>query len=61
MSHPLLDPRRTFLAALVLAFKFYKDGAYKNSAWKDISGLPVQEVSRCEMALVQTLGWRLWV
>jgi hypothetical protein len=30
---PLIDPRRTFLASLVLASKFLLDKAFSNKAW----------------------------
>lgn len=59
-NSPLADPRRTFLASLVLAHKFHKDRAYANKAWARLSGLPPREVSRCEKALGDALQWRLW-
>lgn len=58
---PLHDPRRTFLASLVLATKFHQDRAYSNKAWAKLSGLPGREVTRCERALGNALDWRLWV
>jgi len=58
---PLHDPRRTFLASLVLATKFHQDRAYSNKAWAKLSGLPGREVTRCERALGNALEWRLWV
>jgi hypothetical protein len=58
---PLLDPKRTFLAALVLAAKFTHDRGYSNKAWARASGLPGKEVSRCERTLGEALNWRLWV
>lgn len=58
---PLYDPRRTILAALVLATKFHQDRAYSNKAWAKLSGLPGKEVTRCENALGVALDWRLWV
>ncbi|KAF8332070.1 uncharacterized protein EI90DRAFT_2919227, partial [Cantharellus anzutake] len=58
---PLHDARRTFLASLVLASKFQQDRAYSNKAWAKLSGLPAQEVTRCENALGNALQWRLWV
>lgn len=61
LPSPLLCPRRTFLAALILASKFLQDRCYSNRAWAKLSGLPPREVSRCERALGDALGWRLWV
>ncbi|KAH8112566.1 hypothetical protein DFH11DRAFT_1485456, partial [Phellopilus nigrolimitatus] len=54
-------PRRTFLAALILASKFLQDRCYSNRAWSKLPGLPAQEVGRCERALGDALEWRLWV
>ncbi|ELU39109.1 hypothetical protein AG1IA_06861 [Rhizoctonia solani AG-1 IA] len=51
---PLIDPRRTFLASLVLASKFLLDKAFSNKAW-------ALEVGKCERALGSALNWRLWV
>jgi len=40
LPSPLLCPRRTFLAALILASKFIQDKCYSNRAWAKLSGLP---------------------
>lgn len=61
LPSPLLCPRRTFLAALILASKFLQDRCYSNRAWAKLSGLPPREVGRCERALGEALEWRLWV
>jgi len=61
LPSPLLCPRRTFLAALILASKFSQDKSYSNRAWAKLSGLPPREIGRCERALGQILDWRLWV
>jgi len=58
---PLIDPRRTFLASLVLASKFLLDKAFSNKAWAKLSGLEALEVGKCERALGTALNWRLWV
>lgn len=58
---PLLCPRRSFLAALILASKFLQDKSYSNRAWAKLSGLPAREISRCERGLGRALDWRLWV
>jgi hypothetical protein len=49
------------MGALVLAAKFVQDKCYSNRAWAKLCGLPPREVSRCERALGDALGWRLWV
>jgi len=61
LPSPLLCPRRTFLASVILASKFSQDKCYSNRAWAKLSGLPPREIVRCERALGQVLGWRLWV
>ncbi|TCD71256.1 hypothetical protein EIP91_011734 [Steccherinum ochraceum] len=61
LPSPLLCPRRTFLACLILASKFMQDRSYSNRAWAKLAGLPPREISRCERALGQALQWRLWV
>lgn len=58
---PLLCPRRTFLAAVILASKFTQDKCYSNRAWAKLSGLSAREIGRCERALGDALEWRLWV
>ncbi|KAG8725928.1 hypothetical protein FRC10_007767 [Ceratobasidium sp. 414] len=58
---PLTDPRRTFLASLVLASKFLLDKAPSNKAWAKLTGLEALEVGKCERALGTALDWRLWV
>jgi hypothetical protein len=61
LPSPLLCPRRTFLASLILASKFTQDKCYSNRAWAKLSGLPAREIGRCERALGEALDWRLWV
>lgn len=58
---PLLCPRRTFLASLIIASKFMQDKCYSNRAWSKLSGFPARELSCCERALGDALNWRLWV
>src|SRR5262249_22978672 len=47
----LLCPRRTFLAAIILASKFIQDQCYGNKRWAQLSGLHPLEIGRCERAL----------
>ncbi|KAL4255012.1 hypothetical protein ABKN59_003910 [Abortiporus biennis] len=61
LPSPLLCPRRTFLACLILASKFMQDRSYSNRAWAKLAGLPPREIGRCERALGEILEWRLWV
>jgi len=61
LPSPLLCPRRTFLASLILASKFTHDRCYSNKAWAKLSALPPREIGHCERALGDALEWRLWV
>lgn len=61
MPSPLLCPRRSFLAALILATKFIQDQCCSNRHWAKLSGLEPREVGRCKRALGEALDWRLWV
>ena len=61
LPSPLLCPRHTFLAALILASKFSRDKRYSNRAWAKLLGLLPREVGRCKRALGHALDWRLWV
>ena len=58
---PLLDPRRVYLAAIILGSKFLLDRTYTNKTWACVSGLDALEVGRCERTLGEVLQWRLWV
>lgn len=58
---PLLDPRHMFIAALVLTIKFSQGKCYSNRAWAKLVELLPCETGRCEHALGDALGWRLWV
>ncbi|KAI0731450.1 hypothetical protein C8Q76DRAFT_587312, partial [Earliella scabrosa] len=54
-------PRRTFLACLVLAWKFLHDRAVNNVAWARVVGLCPIEIGYCERGVGKALQWRLWV
>jgi len=58
---PLLCPRCTSLASLILASNFLQDRCYSNRAWAKLSGLSPHEVGRCEKAPGDAPEWRLWV
>ncbi|EJD38449.1 hypothetical protein AURDEDRAFT_172530 [Auricularia subglabra TFB-10046 SS5] len=57
----LLCPRRTLVAALIVAWKFWHDNAYSNKAWVTITGLPLREITLCERLLCEALSYRFWV
>lgn len=61
LPSPLLDPRRTFIASLILARKFTHDKCHSNLPWAKLVSLPPREIGRCERALADALGWHLWV
>jgi hypothetical protein len=60
-SHPLLDVRRTFLAAISLAWKFLEDKPFSRKLWAKMTRLDASEITGCERALGEALSWRLWV
>ncbi len=53
LPSPLLCPRRSFLAALILASKFLQDRCHTNRYWAKLTGLSPREVSRC----IRKLAW----
>ncbi|CAE6418699.1 unnamed protein product [Rhizoctonia solani] len=61
IDSPLLDPRRVYLAAIILGSKFLLDRTYTNKTWAGVSGLEALEVGRCERTLAEALQWRLWI
>ncbi len=61
LPSPLLCPRWTFLASLILASKFIQDTCCSNRVWAQLSGLPGWKVGHCERALGEALEWCLWV
>jgi PHO85 cyclin-5 len=61
LPSPLLCPRCTFLASLILTSKFTQDQCYSNKAWAKLSGFPPHEIRHCKCALGDALKWRLWV
>lgn len=58
---PLLCPRRTFLACVILAAKFVEEHSRLNCSWAKLVGLSPREIGRCERAVGNVLKWRLWV
>ncbi|CAG7853873.1 SubName: Full=Uncharacterized protein {ECO:0000313/EMBL:KIM31660.1} [Serendipita indica DSM 11827] len=62
--YPLVDPRKAFLGALILANKFHRDRSIGNKSWASLIGLPLEEVHSAERAVGSALGWTLsrpWV
>lgn len=54
-------PRRTFLAALMVASKYLQDRNYSLSAWSKISGLSRAELTQNESRFLDAIDWRLFV
>lgn len=54
-------PRRTFLAALMVASKYLQDRNYSISAWSKISGLSTAELCLNETRFLDAISWRLFV
>ncbi|KAI8065815.1 hypothetical protein BC940DRAFT_302954 [Gongronella butleri] len=53
--------RRMFLASLMVASKYIHDKGYRNKAWADASGLPLQEINASEMAFLQMVDYQLYI
>ncbi|KAB8336785.1 hypothetical protein FH972_021094 [Carpinus fangiana] len=53
--------RRMLLTSLILASKYLQDRNFSARAWSKISGLPVDEISSNELAVLQALDWKLHV
>jgi len=59
-THPLLDPRRTYMTLLVLAKKFCLDTTrLRNNRWARLTGLSLKEIARCEWIMLEELDWKL--
>ncbi|KAK0649693.1 hypothetical protein B0T16DRAFT_136119 [Cercophora newfieldiana] len=55
------EPRRMFLAGLIVAAKCLQDRNFSARAWSKISGLPTPEVFAAENALLRGIRWNLHV
>ncbi|ORX62773.1 hypothetical protein DM01DRAFT_1341391 [Hesseltinella vesiculosa] len=53
--------RRMFLASLICAQKYLHDKTYKNKAWTQIAGLPVQQINQSERVFLWLLDYQLYV
>jgi len=58
LPSPLLCPRRVFLVAVILASKILEDVVLPNREWAKLSGLPCNEIFRCERIVGEAL--QLW-
>ncbi|GKT51108.1 G1/S-specific cyclin pas1 [Colletotrichum spaethianum] len=54
-------PRRMFLAALMLGWKFTQEQAFSTATWATFSGLSVRELNRNEAAFLSMIDWRLYI
>jgi hypothetical protein len=61
LPSPLLCPRRTFLASIILASKFTQDRCYSNKAWANSRDFHLARSDVVKRALGDALEWRLWV
>ncbi|KOS17671.1 G1/S-specific cyclin pas1 [Escovopsis weberi] len=57
----LLDGRRMFLSALILASKYLQDRNYSSRAWSKITGLTTQEINQNEMSFLISINWKLHI
>ncbi|KZL80654.1 g1 s-specific cyclin [Colletotrichum incanum] len=54
-------PRRMFLAALMLGWKFTQEQAFSTTTWATLSGLSARELNRNEAAFLSVIDWRLYI
>lgn len=57
----VLCGRRMFLASLISAHKYLQDKTYKNKAWTQISGLPVEQINHAERIFLCLLDYQLYI
>ena len=55
----LRDPRRIFLAALLISHKFRYDHTYSNLAWSKLTHLSTREINALERAFLESIDYQL--
>ena len=56
-----IDIYELFVASLILASKYLNDRNAYNSAWSQVSGIPLDGLNRIEMILLSTIEYRLHI
>ena len=54
-------PRRMFLAAIMLGWKYTQEKSYSSRAWARISGLHLKEINSNEVMFLVRIDWRLYI
>lgn len=54
-------PRRMFLSALMLGWKFTQERGSSTRKWARLSGLSSREINSNEAAFLSTIDWRLYI
>lgn len=60
-TRPLQCPRRMFLSALMLGWKFTQEKAYETRTWASLSGLSTRELNGNEAVFLAMIDWRLYI
>ncbi|KAH7161795.1 hypothetical protein EDB81DRAFT_785551 [Dactylonectria macrodidyma] len=58
---PIQCPRRMFLSALMLGWKYTQEKSYSSKVWARISGLCLKEINSNEAMFLIVIDWRLYI
>ncbi|KAH6985356.1 hypothetical protein EDB80DRAFT_533055, partial [Ilyonectria destructans] len=58
---PTQCPRRMFLAAIMLGWKYTKERSPSSKMWARISGLQLKEINANEAMFLEIIDWRLYI
>lgn len=58
---PIQCPRRMFLAAIMLGWKYTQERSYSSRAWASMSGLHLKEINSNEVLFLIKIDWRLYI
>ncbi|KAH6866144.1 hypothetical protein B0T10DRAFT_574305, partial [Thelonectria olida] len=58
---PIPCPRRMFLSALMLGWKYTQEKSYSSRVWARISGLSLKEINSNEAMFLVIIDWHLYI
>ncbi|KAH7112346.1 hypothetical protein EDB81DRAFT_827631 [Dactylonectria macrodidyma] len=58
---PIQCPRRMFISALMLGWKYTQEKSYSSKVWARISGLRLKEINSNEAMFLIIIDWRLYI
>ncbi|KAI5455829.1 hypothetical protein BGZ63DRAFT_397420 [Mariannaea sp. PMI_226] len=58
---PIQCPRRMFLSALMLGWKYTQEKSYSSRVWARISGLSLREINSNEAMVLEIIDWHLYI